>query len=334
MSTVIIDLSEITDICNYFKIAPFPFYETFRTFFNVLWDTGCRPAEAFDITRWSFLSGSDCDLHPLKGNNIRTVSLAAASSSFLDCVINQTTPFQGLTLFQVQNLFDRIKLFHFLYSGDKVISLYIYRYRFVKQLYADGVPLATIAIIMGYTSTSTPQSYIDAVISMSFNLPLSGHALINGYSIDKFNLAWTDGGPGICYPLNNFHCSRFFGLHYSFDAALRAVAAHPGSYLASDFIWVAIYNAIKNLPIDQRFVKCDLLPYWLPSNSMACNAYGLDLRGSGYTSSSVPFYFNTHLYLRTNVDYIGFRFSSDSWFGSTVVHESSRFESIRLFYVV
>lgn len=334
MEKTILNLNEITEICDYFVNAPYPYYEVFREMFVVLMLTGCRPEEVFSIGRWTYISGYDCELQPCKSNNVRFVTLSSSTPNFIESVKNQTPPFMGLSIHQAQNLFNKVKLFNYLYSGDGIFTLYIYRYRFIKQLYADGVPLVNIASILGYTSTSTPQSYIDAVIEMGFDSPPSGTCDINGNIIEVSNCSVSDGGPGIYYPFNSFHVSRFLGLLYSQEAAFRIADNINDRYIPDWNTISSLKNYIATQPIDGNYLKSVDTRFWMPSNVYARNAYGFNWLPAGYHASGVWGNYNNIGYFWIRGSYHVFYAKAETWPFYMAGVSSNFCCSVRLFCVV
>lgn len=277
-----LDLAGITTKCDYLINAELPYYQQFNEAFVVLKLTGCRVSELFEIERWSWLGDDVYSLQPQKGNTLRVVQLNTDCSDFQYAVQNQVKPFGGLTKYQLYNIYDSIKGWDKLLSGDKDISLYVFRYRYTKQLYADGYDVQTIAAMMGYTNVATVQSYLVARVSEVFSKPPIGFVDIGGVWISQDNFAITDDGPGI-YDFRGTQ-NLWMGRHYTVDAIQR-VLSNLGVYrLPSEDEWFVIRDYCYNLYGYQSACTAPDLSKWNYIYPHQLNAFGLQIGGAGYVS--------------------------------------------------
>jgi len=277
-----LDLAGITAKCDYLVNASLPYYDQFSEAFLVLKLTGCRVSELFEIERWSWLGDEIYCFQPQKGNTVRTVQLNSECADFQNAIQNQTKPFGGLTKYQLYNVYDRIKGWDKLLSGDKDISFYIFRYRFAKQLYADGYDVFTIASMMGYTNVATVQSYLIATVSEVFSKPPVGFVDIGGVWWAQDNFAINDGGSGI---VDGRGSTRLWlGLHYTYDAIQR-VLANLGVYRLPS---VEEYMVLRDYCLNQYGYgsACTArdTSRWLILQVWMLNAFDMQLGGSGYSS--------------------------------------------------
>jgi hypothetical protein len=158
----VLTLNRLNEIATEIIIAEYPYYEVLREFFKLFYHFGIRTNEAFQISRWSFISGNTYTLQPQKGNNLRTLILDDNFTAFKAAIIGQYKPFNGRTVSQALHLFDTIRTFMRIYSNDKEITLYLFRYRFVRRMYQEGYSIAQIAATMGYVSTANIAIYLNA----------------------------------------------------------------------------------------------------------------------------------------------------------------------------
>lgn len=279
MSSQNLDLSGINDKCYYLCNCNYPYYEELREAFSLLWLTGCRVQELFEISRWSYISGYTLRFQPQKGNNEREVVLDASCANFIAAVINQYTPFSGRTYSQLDNLFNKIKSWNFFQTGSKKFSLYIFRYRYVKQLAADGFSISEISSIMGYTNTSTPQAYLDANIIMDFDLPPIPFIDVGGFLVSAANLAVDDGGDGI-YDSRSIY-GDWVGLRYTKAAAQRVLATMGGYRLITYSEWNYYISHDKGGASILGKIKEIGTAHWLSPNSGASNYFGFNLLPCG-----------------------------------------------------
>ena len=164
MAAILLDLSQITDRSTFLTTTPYPYYEQLREAFELLYLTGARVQEVLEIDRWELNTGTTYYLYPQKGNNVRVVDLGSGFTAFKAAIAAQTAPFLGLTLSQLTGIFNKIRTWERFTSSGHKVCFYIFRYRYVKQLAADGLTPTQIASTMGYTSTSTINSYLSAEI--------------------------------------------------------------------------------------------------------------------------------------------------------------------------
>lgn len=279
-----LDLTGITAKCDYLVNANLPYYQQLGEAFVVLRLTGCRVSELFDISRWSHLGDDIYSLQPQKGNTMRVVQLNTDCSDFQTAIQNQTKPFGGLTKYQLYNVYDKVKGWDQLLSGVKDISLYVFRYRYTKQLYADGYDVPTIAAMLGYTNTLTVQSYLIATVSEVFSKPPVGFVDIGGVWWSQDNFAISDGGSGI---VDGRGSTRLWlGLHYTYDAIQR-VLSNLGVYRLPT---IDEYNVLRDYCINQYGYGAACMARdtskWLVLRNWMLNAYDMQIGGAGYSSGS------------------------------------------------
>lgn len=277
-----LDLSGITAKCDHLVNADLPYYQQFNEAFVVLRLTGCRVSELFDISRWSHLGDDIYSLQPQKGNTLRVVQLNTDCSDFQYAIQHQIKPFGGLTKYQLYNVYDRIKGWDKLLSGDKDISFYVFRYRYTKQLYADGYDVPTIAAMLGYTNTLTVQSYLLARVSEVFSKPPIGFVDIGGVWWSQDNFAIDDGGPGI---VDGRGTNRLWlGKHYTYDAIQR-VLSNLGVYRLPT---VDEFNVLKDYCINRYGYGSACMARdtsrWLILRDFMLNAFDMQIGGAGYSS--------------------------------------------------
>lgn len=277
-----LDLAGITAKCDYLVNAELPYYQQFNEAFLVLKLTGCRVSELFEIERWSWLGDEIYSFQPQKGNTVRTVQLNSECADFQNAIKNQHKPFGGLTKYQLYNVYDQVKSWDKLLSGDKDISFYVFRYRYAKQLYADNYDVQTIADMMGYTNTLTVQSYLCATVSEVFFKPPTGFVDVGGVWWSQDNFAISDGGSGI---IDGRGTNRLWlGLHYTYDAIQR-VLDNLGVYrlpTIEEYIVLRDY-CLNKYGYGSACMARDT-SRWLVLRDWMLNAFKMQIGGSGYSS--------------------------------------------------
>jgi site-specific recombinase XerD len=165
-----IELCQLEKICDQLITSRYPYYEELREAFKLLKHTGCRIQEIFEIERWTQVEGWEFTLTPQKGNNDRTIILNSEFEEFYKAVVDQYPPFMHRRYSQLQNLFDQICSYRPIFSGDKPISLYVFRYFFIWDLNDQGYTNQQIADITGHTTTSVIDSYVNANLVCPYDI--------------------------------------------------------------------------------------------------------------------------------------------------------------------
>jgi hypothetical protein len=158
-------LEELNDLCENY-LVPLPFYSwNEAVFYQMLYYTGCRPAEAINPSRWSYVADRTFLLNPLKGNNTRTIVINEDVPRLLEYLINGETWLNRYSIAKFRFIWDKFNSYGQLIKGDKGIDLYCFRTLYVKKLkFIDGKTNSEIQTAMGWTNTHLPAIYYNSVI--------------------------------------------------------------------------------------------------------------------------------------------------------------------------
>ncbi len=291
-----VNLEQLQEICNHFVTTSYPYFEELREAFKLLRITGCRIQEIFEIERWSIVSGYEVTCQPQKGNQIRYITLNSDFSSFLVAIENQYKPFLGRTVSQLEYLFNKINPYGGLFSGDRSILSYIYRYCYIRELHADGLSDAQIADIMGHNNPSVISNYLNADLSSQIEIPepQPTEFVFDGITYpvieinDKIwtveNLRFDDGLGGIFAPGNDPANVPLFGYNYQFPALSRVESMLPSGWRIPSY---ADINDLIAFLADNNLSSYDLMSTdpaaWV--SVAGTNSLALSLVGSGFSSS-------------------------------------------------
>lgn len=170
-------VTEITDeyaqeLCEHLSQAAYIYYPQATFFFLDLYSTGCRPMELLDQTRWTESSPGVFTLTPLKGNLQRTFTESELSANLVFAIRNNIKPYTGLTLRQLTSVLKKVMPVQLTATVGKSAIDYIFRYNRAKQMYYDGVPLATIQATFGWGSLAVTSGYIMRQLYASPPLPV------------------------------------------------------------------------------------------------------------------------------------------------------------------
>ena len=277
--------SELDSVCLSLVNQNLPYFSAFHEAFVLLYLTGCRVEEIFDIKRWERLSGYEMRFLPQKDNYHRTVTLDSRCDSFIDAVIGQYKPFGGLSSGQLNSLFYNFSEYSNYRVGSKPVSLYLFRYNFIRRLFNDGLNINQIADKMGYTSTTVVGGYLTASIEKGFFLDTDDFININGTYWSNTFLSWSDGSTDIKTRIPFSDGLPYFYYNYS---SIERYLLNNNSFrlpVQNDFINLVNF-AYSNGYSGGRSLLIPSLVFWSSVNSFMLNAFGFGLVGAGISSSS------------------------------------------------
>ena len=287
-------LDELNVMADYFCDADYPYFEELREAMKLLRHTGCRIQEIFNINRWWVVSGYQVQMQPQKGNNPRTIILNSDFDNFLAAINGQYSPFLGRTYSQLQYLFSKINPYGKIYSGTKEITMYFFRYLYLRTLQADGLTVSQIASEMGYTSTTAVSNYLEAELTSTIEVPVESSFVFDGISYPTVeidgklwtteNLRFNDSGSGVLVPGNSPPDIPLLGYNYSRDALLRIISNIPDGWRIPVY---ADISSFKNFLLNNAYTGFNVLST-NPNAFRAINgndSLGLSLVGNGYDST-------------------------------------------------
>lgn len=280
MSSKVLNLEEIEQRCQYLCLCQYPYYEQFREAFKLLYVTGCRIQEIFEISRWSSVSDTVFLVQPQKGNNVRQVILDSDFQAFKSAVLNQYSPFLGMSVYQFTNLLGRIRTWDYMFSGDKEISFYVFRYRYIKTLYSKGFTIEQIAAAMGYLEFNTVQNYIDAMITEEIGSDIYGWLRVGDLLWARDYLRVDDGGGGIY--VSGLGALANVGYLYSYEAAGRVISRLGLGRLPTRDDFIALQDYLYELGFCPGNLKVGGSRFWNSPNLFATNQFNFNALGLGY----------------------------------------------------
>lgn len=132
----------------------------------LLYQTGCRPNEIFEVSMWSDYSPTQLSLQPLKANSTRYFNKSDLNSDFVNAVILGAKWLNAITPRQLEYSLKAVYEYSNPRKGNKDTALYLYRYRYMKFLSEIGESDADIQTAMGIGSLAVAQDYINASIEV------------------------------------------------------------------------------------------------------------------------------------------------------------------------
>ena len=287
--------SELDSICLSLVNQDLPYFSAFHEAFVLLYLTGCRVEEIFAVHRWKRVSGYEMMFLPQKDNYWRYVTLDSRCDSFIDAVVGKHKPFGGLSSGQLNSLFYNFSEYSNFRVGSKPVSLYLFRYNFIRRLFNDGLNINQIADKMGYTSTAVVGGYLTAEIEKGFFLDTDGYVQIGNLFWSKKDLAWSDGGDDIL--IKDFFGTGELSYYYRLSAVQRYLSLFPSLSLPSQLNFFSLSNYLNS----QGFggMPSLLVPdtvYWSSITPYMINSFDMRVYGSGYISSGAKTNFRTRAF--------------------------------------
>lgn len=287
-----LSLSEIKTRCASFQVGYYPYYPELKEYFRLLELSGCRTTEPLDFQRWTYVSDSTLLLQPLKGNNQRVINVGNECQSFVNDIRLRRNPFKGRTLANVYSCFNQIRTFRNSKVNSKPVSVYLFRYAYIKSLFDSGQSVMQVAAHMGYTSVDTPTYYLTAQLYDDVADSPTNFVLINGLWWSNENIKIDTGHSGIFKrtPID----AEKFGYLYTRPAALDVVSKMGGCRLPTYADFQQLSNFIVTSGEHCGAIRNPYSGYWSFPSSINSNLFSFDARGGGYYDGFRTLEIGTH----------------------------------------
>jgi len=155
---------ELNSIASYLSITPYIYYPVSIAFRSDLFNTGARPKELLTIEKWTYISPLQIELIPLKGNATRYFIESELSENLVFAIINQTEPYQSLSLRQLISITKKILPVDRIETIEKSAIDYLFRYNKVRTLAAAGKTDIQIQEVFGWSTPLMSAAYRSAPI--------------------------------------------------------------------------------------------------------------------------------------------------------------------------
>lgn len=281
-----LDYSKLDTILKDVKNTTLDYFPYFQEAFILLYETGCRVGELFEITRWRRINDTTLGLTPQKYNSERIIVIPAGVTLFPQWVDNQIVPWFGLSVVQLNALFMRYSPYTSYLAETKPVSLYLFRYRYIRYLASNGWSLADIQTIMGYSSQTVIHNYLNSALSYSAEAPVVPHVVIGGLEWVLPSFSISDGGSGVYSANLDSNNDAVFGKLYSYSAVVRCLDSHSYLRLPSSTEFNSLVSALGGSSVAGGSLKTTGTVYWRSPNNGATNSSGLGCVGSGFVLSS------------------------------------------------
>lgn len=155
--------NQLTDILLDFNSRVDQINPVCTAFFDTLYKTGCRPAELFLKKKWNIKDFESYELTPLKRNNKRKINKELLNDDFVDFIFNENTEIPEISEKYLQRWFNIIMKRSF-FVNSKPVTLYMYRYRFISDLFINPVDSEPQNVKTGHQTLAMTQRYYQSKI--------------------------------------------------------------------------------------------------------------------------------------------------------------------------
>lgn len=131
-----------------------------KEYFTDLYNTGCRPSELLNVDNWQY-SNDGYKLRMSKTGNERIFEPQCLSESMVRAVNCKSIPYNGLTYHQAVLEFQKYMLPFPIFTENKQVELYLFRYNTVRRLFALGLERKFIMLLFNWESLSLVDRYLN-----------------------------------------------------------------------------------------------------------------------------------------------------------------------------
>lgn len=159
-------LQNIDADCTNFIGTIGSFAPHFALFYSTAYVLGCRFEELTQINRFLLLDQDTISFQPAKGNNSRILDASTLDPIFVDMVETQNSYFNRIFYKTSNEYFRRHwpvkQVLLNIPPRYKHINFYIFRYRYVKNLYSIGYSIPQISWLLGEIDNKNTEGYINS----------------------------------------------------------------------------------------------------------------------------------------------------------------------------
>jgi len=140
------------------------YYPVTKPLFQLLYNKGFRSIEVNDLQRFTIVNENQIRFKPAKNNNYRTFLISDFPSDFIAAIRNHSPKYISISCNTMRYTFNNLYKYRKVFSGDKEISLHLFRYNFCRKLFDSGETNEQIAEKLGEIDLSNLDSYLYADI--------------------------------------------------------------------------------------------------------------------------------------------------------------------------
>lgn len=178
---MILSNDQLNQVCRFLSGQTFATFDGFnpsllqfdarqQEFNLILYHTGLRFIELFEINRWTFVSGDTYTVSTAKKSNLRTITADKLTTGFaraigVDEYYWNTVHFDSLSFYYRKNI-----AIHEISTGRKILNTHLFRHNIIKLMNEAQIPVPDISRFIGEQSDINTQGYINSVINF---IPIS-----------------------------------------------------------------------------------------------------------------------------------------------------------------
>ena len=140
------------------------YYPATKTIFQLLYDKGFRSIEVNDLQRFTIVNENQIRFKPAKNNRYRTFLVSDFPSDFIAAIRNHSPKYISISCNTMRYTFNNLYKYRKVFSGNKEISLHLFRYNFCRKLLDSGETREQISVKLGEIDLSNLDSYLFADI--------------------------------------------------------------------------------------------------------------------------------------------------------------------------
>ena len=136
------------------------YYPATKPLFQLLYNKGFRSIEVNDLQRFTIVNENQIRFKPAKNNNYRSFLISDFPSDFIAAIRNHSPKYISISCNTMRYTFNNLYKYRKVFSGNKEISLHLFRYNFCRKLYDSGVSCEQIGARLGEIDLSNLDSYL------------------------------------------------------------------------------------------------------------------------------------------------------------------------------
>ena len=138
------------------------YYPATKPLFQLLYNKGFRSIEVNDLQRFTIVSETELRFKPAKNNRYRTFLVSDFPADFIEAIRKNSPKYLSISCNTMRYTFNNLYKYHKVFSGNKEISLHLFRYNFCRKLLDSGETNEQIAEKLGEIDLSNLDSYLFA----------------------------------------------------------------------------------------------------------------------------------------------------------------------------
>lgn len=135
-----------------------------RTYFQVLYETGCRPSEPLDIENWKISSVGFVSLRQNKNDRYRLIELRTLPEAMREAIAYGDDIFKNYSLLDFVNVYNKYSGMALSKLGGKRVGIYIFRHNRIKLKFRELKDIKKVVKWGNWYKVSSAENYIDSKI--------------------------------------------------------------------------------------------------------------------------------------------------------------------------